>query len=175
MDVELKGRFPLISRQNNRPESISPQNATVHRKTKKIRLITKVSNEGALTPYLSSAKPTTWVNISAPKGNFTLPNTDKPVLMVAGGSGITPFIAMLEDAIENKQLSDHTNMVEAQVYFNMDEKIEVGDQWSLRNWQAEFGDVSRRVAIEFMQLHNLSDEINLLMEYENIYSRVFKN
>jgi ferredoxin-NADP reductase len=79
--------------------------ASFHRKTQKIRFITKVSNEGALTPYLSSAKPTTWVNISAPKGNFTLPNSDKPVLMVAGGSGITPFIAMLEDAIENKQLS----------------------------------------------------------------------
>ena len=77
--------------------------------------------------------------------------------------------------IENKQLSDHTDMVEAQVYFNTDEKIEVGDQWSLRNWQTEFGDVSRRVAIEFMQLHNLSDEIDLLMEYENIYNRVFKN
>ena len=41
--------------------------------------------------------------------------------------------------------------------------------------KTEFGDVSRRVAIEFMQLHNLSDEIDLLMEYENIYSRVFKN
>ena len=77
--------------------------------------------------------------------------------------------------LENKQLSDNTDTVEAQVYFNTDEKIEVGDQWSLRNWQTEFGDVSRRVAIEFMQLHNLSDEIDLLMEYENIYSRVFKN
>ena len=77
--------------------------------------------------------------------------------------------------IENKQLSDHTDMVEAQVYFNTNEKIEVGDQWSLRKWQTEFGDVSRRVAIEFMQLYNLSDEIDLLMEYENIYSQVFKN
>jgi len=67
------------------------------------------------------------------------------------------------------------DMVEAQVYFNTDEKIEVGDRWSLRTWQREFGDVSRRVAIEFMQLHNLSNEIDLLMEYEKIYSRVFKN
>ena len=77
--------------------------------------------------------------------------------------------------IENKQLSDHMNLVEAQVYFNTDEKIEVGDQWSLLKWQTEFGDVSRRVATEFMQLQNLSNEIDLLMEYENIYSRSFKN
>ena len=77
--------------------------------------------------------------------------------------------------LKNKQLSDNMDMVEAQVYFNTDEKIEVGDRWSLRTWQREFGDVSRRVAIEFMQLHNLSNEIDLLMEYEKIYSRVFKN
>ena len=30
--------------------------------------------------------------------------------------------------IENKQLSDHRDMVEARVYFNTDEEIEVGDQ-----------------------------------------------
>ena len=77
--------------------------------------------------------------------------------------------------IENKQLSDNTNIVEAQVYFNTDEEIEVGDQWSLHKWQTEFGDVSRRIATEFMQLQNLPDEIDLLVEYENIYSRVFKN
>ncbi|AMJ95068.1 oxidoreductase [Alteromonas stellipolaris] len=76
--------------------------ASFHRETKNIRLITKVNNKGAITPILSSVTPSTWVNISVPKGSFTLPNTDKPVLMVAGGSGITPFIAMLEDAIENK-------------------------------------------------------------------------
>jgi len=77
--------------------------------------------------------------------------------------------------IENKKLSDNTNMVEAQVYFNTDEEIEVGDQWSLHKWQTEFGDVSRRIATEFMQLQNLPDEIDLLVEYENIYSRIFKN
>ena len=77
--------------------------------------------------------------------------------------------------LENIDLSDNIDMVEAQVYFNTNEKIEVGDQWSLRKWQTEFGDVSRRVAIEFMQLQNLSNEIDLLIEYENIYSRVFKN
>ena len=77
--------------------------------------------------------------------------------------------------IKNKQLSDNTNMVEAQVYFNTDEEIEVGDQWSLNKWQTEFGDMSRRIATEFMQLQNLSDEIDLLVEYENIYSRIFKN
>jgi ferredoxin-NADP reductase len=37
-----------------------------------------------------------WLNISEPQGEFTLPKTTAPLIMVAGGSGITPFIAMLD-------------------------------------------------------------------------------
>lgn len=92
-----------------------------------IRLVIRVKEDGALTPYLSalSSKSATQaaskassklsVNISAPMGHFVMPNAArldkpestslkgavpeqiKPVVMIAGGSGITPFIAMLED------------------------------------------------------------------------------
>ncbi|WP_438823498.1 flavin reductase family protein [Alteromonas sp. P256] len=97
-----------------------------------IRLVIRVKEDGALTPYLSalSSKSATQavskassklsVNISAPMGHFIMPNAVitnaarlnkpentslkgampeqiKPVVMIAGGSGITPFIAMLED------------------------------------------------------------------------------
>ena len=105
---------------------------------------------------------------------FDLSNDDLNRLDFYEGS-FNYKLRMASIYIENKQLRDKSNTVEAQIYFNTDEKIEVGDQWSLHKWQTEFGDVSRRVATEFMQLQNLSDEIDLLMEYENIYSRVFKN
>lgn len=89
-----------------------------------IRLVIRVKKDGALTPYLDALLSKTAskvsVNISAPMGNFVMPNTVitnaallnkpetssleqaapeqiKPVVMIAGGSGITPFIAMLED------------------------------------------------------------------------------
>ena len=84
-----------------------------------IRLVIRVKKDGALTPYLSAlaseASSKGSVNISAPMGNFVMPNAArldkpestslkgavpeqiKPVVMIAGGSGITPFIAMLED------------------------------------------------------------------------------
>jgi ferredoxin-NADP reductase len=84
-----------------------------------IRLVIRVKKGGALTPYLSpllsKASSKLSVNISAPMGNFVMPNAVlldkletssleqaspeqiKPVVMIAGGSGITPFIAMLED------------------------------------------------------------------------------
>ncbi|WP_420936058.1 flavin reductase family protein [Alteromonas sp. A081] len=84
-----------------------------------IRLVIRVKKDGALTPHLdgllSKTASKVSVNIFAPIGNFVMPNAAyldkletsslvqaapkqiKPVLMIAGGSGITPFIAMLED------------------------------------------------------------------------------
>ena len=80
--------------------------ANTHRRTKCIRLVTKVKAHGALTPHLHSCLPNQWVNISAPMGEFIVPKVEKPLLMIAGGSGITPFIAMLDDAIEKAQLNN---------------------------------------------------------------------
>ncbi len=80
--------------------------ANTHRRTKCIRLVTKVKAHGALTPHLHSCLPNQWVNISAPMGEFIVPKGEKPLLMIAGGSGITPFIAMLDDVIEKAQLNN---------------------------------------------------------------------
>ncbi|GFD95007.1 ferredoxin reductase [Alteromonas sp. KUL156] len=79
--------------------------ANTHQRTKYIRLVTKVKAHGVLTPNLHSFVPNQWVNISAPMGKFVWPTTEKPLLMIAGGSGITPFIAMLDDAIDNAQVN----------------------------------------------------------------------
>ncbi|WP_223866708.1 FAD-binding oxidoreductase, partial [Candidatus Enterovibrio escicola] len=81
--------------------------ANTRQKEKQIRLVTKVKAQGALTPYLHSCVPNQWVNISAPMGKFIWPKVKKPLLMIAGGSGITPFIAMLDDAVNSAQLN-HT-------------------------------------------------------------------
>lgn len=67
-----------------------------------IRLIIKVKDNGALTPFLSNFGKGNWVNISPPMGSFLLPHSES-VLMIAGGSGITPFLAMLEDYQANKK------------------------------------------------------------------------
>lgn len=70
---------------------------TNKRKTKQeIRLVVRIKEQGALTPHLHALNKGQWVNISAPMGDFTMPQAEA-VLMIAGGSGITPFIAMLED------------------------------------------------------------------------------
>ncbi|QDP00200.1 flavin reductase family protein [Thalassotalea sp. PS06] len=62
-----------------------------------IRLVIKTNQGGLFTPFLSELKAGDWLNISAPKGEFLL-SSEKPVTMFAAGSGITPFIAMLQQA-----------------------------------------------------------------------------
>jgi len=42
------------------------------------------------------------VTIEGPSGSFTLPNRAQPVFLLAGGIGVTPFRAMVEDAIERQ-------------------------------------------------------------------------
>ncbi len=62
-----------------------------------LRLLIRTKVTGALTAHLAALKQGERVNISQPYGTFTLPHSRQPLLMLAGGSGITPFIAMLQD------------------------------------------------------------------------------
>ncbi|TAP39793.1 iron-sulfur cluster-binding domain-containing protein [Alteromonas sp. KUL49] len=61
-----------------------------------ITLIIKQYEQGAFTPLLSDLKADDWLNLSQAFGEFTLPETTKPIVMVAGGSGITPFLSILD-------------------------------------------------------------------------------
>jgi len=96
--VEVNGK--LITRVFTIASGLNRHNAQ-----QEIRLVVRVKKQGKLTPYLHNLKKGQWVNISSPAGDFTLP-TDKNVLMIAGGSGITPFIAMLEDYMQKQRQGD---------------------------------------------------------------------
>lgn len=66
------------------------------KQTGTIRLITRIKRDGLLTPRIPALEKKQWVNISAPQGTFILPHHNRSMVMIAGGSGITPFIAMLK-------------------------------------------------------------------------------
>ena len=83
---------------NHRTFSIS-SSPDYLRKTGLIELTIKVQPEGRITPWLKNQFAGGGkVNISAPFGDFAMPGADAPVLMIAGGSGITPFRSMLAQA-----------------------------------------------------------------------------
>ena len=72
-------------------------------------------------------------------------------------------------------LSEKNNIIDAYVYFNNDDKIEVDKRWNLDEWQRRYGLISRLVAKEYMKLQSYHKDIDLLSEYEKIYHRVSKN
>ncbi len=68
----------------------------LHKKQRLIELTIRIQSNGRITPWLPNAlKIGEFVNISASKGDFVIKNTTKPLLLIAGGSGITPFRSMI--------------------------------------------------------------------------------
>lgn len=97
-----------------------------------IRLVIKQHDVGAFTPFLSRLTVNSWVNISKPKGTFLLPQSNA-VTFFAAGSGITPFIAMLHQA-----LHDEIPPIHLVYYAKPNEHLLVAELASLRNRLANF-------------------------------------
>ena len=77
--------------------------------------------------------------------------------------------------LKNIDFGTKKNKIEAYVYFNNDDKIEIGKNWELDEWQRCYGLISRLAAKEYMPLRHRCGEIDLLAEYEKIYNRLSQN
>ena len=77
--------------------------------------------------------------------------------------------------LKSNGLSSKNNTMEAYVYFNNDDNIELDKSWDLDEWQRRHGLISRLVAKEYMKLQSNYKDIDLLSEYEKIYHRISKN
>ena len=75
--------------------------------------------------------------------------------------------------MKNNNFYSKENKLEAYVYFNNDDKFEIGNDWDLNDWQRRFGLISRLAAKEYMLLQHSCGEIDFLTEYEKIYTRLF--
>ena len=77
--------------------------------------------------------------------------------------------------LKDNDLSLKNSTIEAYVYFNNDDNIEVDKSWDLDEWQRRHGLISRLVARQYMKLKSNRKDIDLLSEYEKIYRRLSKN
>jgi phenol hydroxylase P5 protein len=69
-----------------------------------IELLVQIDNSGSPDPHLERASPGTLVEVEGPFGAFGLPPLEgRPLLLIAGGTGIAPLRSMLFDALSRPQ------------------------------------------------------------------------
>ena len=90
-------------------------------------------------------------------------------------SGFNYELIKSDIILKNKYFYTKKNKLEAHVYFNNDDKLEIGKDWSLDEWQRRYGLISRLAAKEYMLLQRGCREIDFLAEYEKIYNRLSDN
>jgi benzoate/toluate 1,2-dioxygenase reductase subunit len=61
-----------------------------------IRFLIKKIHGGATSTWLESARPGDRVEMTGPLGSFYLRAVERPLLFLAGGTGLAPFLSMLE-------------------------------------------------------------------------------
>jgi alkene monooxygenase reductase len=67
-----------------------------------VELIVKLYPDGVFSQFLREAPLGTAVRISGPYGQLKIYQSHRPVLMIAGGSGLAPLLSMLRDLVAKK-------------------------------------------------------------------------
>jgi len=62
----------------------------------KISFLIKKIPGGVMSTWLESAQPGSKVELAGPLGSFYLRTVERPLLFLAGGTGLAPFLSMLE-------------------------------------------------------------------------------
>jgi predicted ferric reductase len=92
------GQFIWMTLAPNRPPFHDHPFSIASSATELPRLRLVISESGDCTNGFGQIKPGTRVAIDGPHGSFILPEGQAPVVMIAGGVGIAPFLGMLDEA-----------------------------------------------------------------------------
>src|SRR5690606_33022454 len=69
-----------------------------------LRISVKHEKQGVVSSYLhGQVKEGSVLDVFPPAGHFTLDASGKPLVLLAGGVGITPLMAMLQTALDAKR------------------------------------------------------------------------
>lgn len=93
LGVEIDGR------RQTRAFSLS---SSARREDRKATVTVRINPFGTVSRHLvTTAAPGDVLYVGVPQGTFTLPAGDRPLLLVSGGSGITPVLAMLRTLVDD--------------------------------------------------------------------------
>lgn len=103
----------------------------------RIAITVKRVSGGRVSTWLHDRlRPGDVIGLGRPKGDFVVPATAAPLLLVAGGSGITPVIAILRDLEARDALRDvvvvHSAREDADAIFGRDLAVMATQQAGLR-------------------------------------------
>lgn len=77
----------------------------------RVELIIRLNPHGVMTPYLfEQAKPGDEMSLTAPYGDFHLRDGDAPCVWIAGGSGLSPFLGMIQDLLDKGDTTRHIHL-----------------------------------------------------------------
>ncbi len=89
-----------------RPRSYSMANRPSSKGTKQLKFFIRKVPKGKFTEWLFNNENVigTSFYVSQPEGNFYLRDSQKPIIFIAGGSGLSPIFSILEDVIFNQDV-----------------------------------------------------------------------
>jgi len=116
-----------------------------YQKTGLIELSIRIQQQGRITPWIrQQLEPGSLVNISQAQGDFVLPEamlysqkTEK-LLLIAGGSGITPFRSMLQQQAINKSMSESSPQLDIHLLYYSRDDQQVAFQQELEQLQQDY-------------------------------------
>lgn len=90
----------------DRPRSYSMSNRPNSKGTKQLKFFIRKVPKGKFTEWLFNNDDIigTQFYVSQPEGNFYLRESNKPIIFIAGGSGLSPIFSILEDVIFNQDV-----------------------------------------------------------------------
>jgi 3-phenylpropionate/trans-cinnamate dioxygenase ferredoxin reductase subunit len=118
IDIELDnsityqaGQYALLSVPGiiEAPRSYSFANPSGDQGGRRVTFFVREVKGGEMSTWVNnSAEIGQAVAVEGPYGDFYLRNSDKPLILIAGGSGLAPILAILEDALQFKNPRDVT-------------------------------------------------------------------
>ena len=121
-----------------------------YQKTGLIELSIRIQQQGRITPWIrQQLKPGSLVNISQAQGDFILPETmlysrkAEKLLLIAGGSGITPFRSMLQQQTMqqlamNKSMGESSPQLDIHLLYYSRDDQQVAFQQELEQLQQDY-------------------------------------
>ena len=102
----------------------------------------KILEQGAMSDYLSHATPGDEMTVSGPFGRFYLRPAQRPIVMVAGGTGLAPMLSMLDTLVAREETRQPVRLL-----YGANEPVELFGLDQIAGYAAQGLDITTELCI----------------------------